>query len=170
MIYITGTVLGSLAAAIATFITLCWAGANVLMFVECQHVRLQTIEFRERQIKAVMQLIQQRNTQLHYLINLCDTVITEINRLNSIMTCPISLAIPSDPVVASSGIMFSEKMIRSHFNVSKAMKCPMTFKHIDWTGESIPLKQTCELLLNLEGTVDKLSEACNTLKNEVMKM
>jgi hypothetical protein len=73
----------------------------------------------------------------------CITVLGEIIRC---LVCPIAFEVPVDPVISSTGIMYSREHLNKHFQYSKSQICPLTNRNILWQVKALVISEICKKL------------------------
>jgi len=73
----------------------------------------------------------------------CTTLLGEIIRC---LVCPIAFEVPVDPVISSTGIVYSRKHLNKHFQYSKSQICPLTNRNILWQVKALAISEICKKL------------------------
>ena len=73
-----------------------------------------------------------------------------LSDISDIFICPISLGIPSDPIVSSTGIIYSQESIGTFKTLFLGVVCPVTNRVIMHFYKSLAVKQACEKLIEFE--------------------
>jgi hypothetical protein len=156
---LTSHFLGSLCAALVVFLALFSVGIfllNVLLEKDHYIRKFKNDLTRQRQRLERMYDLENHN----YRVNREKRVLALLNKFGEFLTCPILCDVPEDPVVSSTGFIFSEALFNKHWNMHDSNPpCPMTRAPLRFSVVSRPLRQLCnKLYTEKKETEDKIRE------------
>ena len=67
-----------------------------------------------------------------------------LDQLGDIVKCPILLDTPDDPVLTSTGMLYSMETLQQWFREKDSTLCPMTRAPIRWCVRVFAIKQICD--------------------------
>ena len=119
---------------------------------ECQQLCKIQIHEERAKLYAMMdierlKLFLEASFKMKYNVTKDDSVCTKVmGEIVMALTCPIALDLPEDPVVSSTGIVYSSALLKRHFNHTRSQTCPITNTPMAWYAKALPVTEICEKL------------------------
>ena len=66
------------------------------------------------------------------------------------LQCPITHEVPDDPVITSTGILYSSAYLNEHFRTSDSKDCPFTRQPIRWAAKVYGVVKICKMFRAFE--------------------
>ncbi len=162
--------MGSIAAAVFTFVVLFISLLKGLMFLSNLVLRVENMELKEQLIsrwerelqyekkksRAQEEMIKMRDDELKQLYatveNLTESVCflsKQLKDIRDMVVCPIAYGVPLDPVITSTGIMYSHGCFEAYKKRMGKETCPMTCLPVKYVCKALVIKEICEKIIKL---------------------
>ena len=161
LIFFVSTLFGSsILTALVVFITSFSAGAWLILALRNLVYHVNDLEYREMVVKEKEEKLKRERLYLdetiqvrlkHAQMQVQYTFVGEesthtklLSEFIPILTCPIMLEVPNDPVMTSTGQIYSSKALARNHAVTQKNACPLTRQQIKWTHAAVPITQLCQ--------------------------
>jgi hypothetical protein len=126
------------------------------LLAECQQIckaqfheeraRLYTLMDTER-LKQFLEAVFKTKYKVAKDESVCTKAVEDIIMA---LTCPIAFEVPKDPVVSSSGVVYSHSCLLRHFTHTGSRTCPLANTRINRCIKALPVTEICNKLRELE--------------------
>jgi uncharacterized coiled-coil protein SlyX len=170
VVCIVSMLFGSIAAAVVTFIAVFSSVLYGLMYLSSLALRVENMELREQllakwehrlqyekersgnqeaTIKVRDDELKERDATVKKLTESIRFLDKQLQDIHDMVLCPIALAVPHDPVITSTGIMYSRGCFQRYNKKMGKVTCPLTFLPVKYVYEVRVIWQICQKFIEL---------------------
>jgi hypothetical protein len=142
---LVGALFGHAAVTLFTFVALFLAGIYLVRLIYGLSVQIDELT---RKVHNLMnrewrhEEEKKRNRRLKFVT----ATAMILDQFGDIFKCPILFDTPDDPVLTSTGMLYSKEKLREWFLTQNSTLCPMTKAPIKWYVHVFAIKQVCDLI------------------------
>ena len=158
---LVGVLFGHAAATLFTFVALFLAGIYLVRLLYGLAVRIEELTHKVNDLKnREWRHEEEKKRQRKLKFETAAAMI--LDRFGDIFTCPILFDTPDDPVLTSTGMLYSMEKLQKCFRTQNSTLCPMTHAPIIWYVHVFAIKQICDQIKAMkketENSIHKLEK------------